>query len=358
MHRDQKNTPRTRIASGAKALLALGFGLFLAGIPFIGAELYFRHLEINYTALKPEVETWDPFPFVYGSEYGYDLCTETVVKHTKTSYGKPLYSVLFSTDACGYRITPVDNREDRTHFLAFFGCSFTFGQTVNDDETLEAQVARRAPAYMPYNYALPGYGPQQMLLQLMQYDLRGTMPEKEGIGIYTFIDDHINRAIGSMRHVTSWTKRFPCFEEKNGALAYLGSYERAHPYRLLVYRLISHDYILRHYGVNWPVSPSIYDINLTVAIIAESAKRFAEIFPGSPFYVVLYPWSSNTYGGDVIRLLRERQISCLDYRTLFKDTPPEKVRFIDTHPTPEGYARVAQILVSDLNLGAQCPGSW
>lgn len=357
MQGDLKNKPRTGISEGVKSLFALGFGLFLVGILFIGVELYFRHLGIKHMALKPEVDTWDPFPFVYESEYGYDLCPETMFKHTKTSYGKSMYSVLYSTDACGFRITPVENREERTHFLAFFGCSFTFGQAVNDDGTLEAQVARRAPAYMPYNYALPGYGPQQMLLQLMQYDLRGSIAEKEGIGIYTFIDDHISRAIGSMRHVTSWTKRFPCFEEKNGALTYLGRYEQAHPYQLLAYRLLSRDYILGYYNVNWPISPSIYDINLTAAIIAESAKRFAEIFPGSPFYVVLYPWSSNGYGGDLMRLLQERQIHCLDYRTLFKGTPPQEIRFFDTHPTPEGYARVAQILVSDLNLGAQCPGS-
>ncbi len=357
MQGNLKNKPQREIPEIVKSFLALGFGLFLVGLLVFGVELYFRHLRANYLALKPEDEVWEPGPWLYGSDYGYEYLPEVVVEHKKTSYGKPVFSSVFSIDACGHRITPVDHREDRTHFMAFFGCSFTFGQGVNDDETLPAQMARRAPAYMPYNYALPGYGPQQMLLKLMHYDLRGEIAEKQGVGLYLFLDDHVERAIGSMRHITSWAKGFPCFEEQQGALAYLGSFEQAHPYRTWFHRLLARETILRYYGVNWPISPSIYDMDLTAAIIAESAKRFAELFPGSPFHVVFYPQMSCRYGGDVLRALGKYPVSCLDYRTLFRNVPLEQIRFLDLHPTPEAYACMARVLVSELQLGAQCPGS-
>ncbi|HPO13789.1 MAG TPA: hypothetical protein PLI09_10120 [Candidatus Hydrogenedentes bacterium] len=351
-----KKAMRSGIIAGFMAFLALGLGIFLAGLVVIGVECYFRHQVVQRQEKQQSGDSWNPNPFFRVPEYGYVFRPDFISKNMKSIAGETVFKVISLTDDCGRRITPVENRLFRTKFLAFFGGSFTYGHGVSDNETLAAQVAKWAPAYMPYNYGLPGYGPSQMLLQLLRHDLRDEIQEQEGIAIYTFIDEHVKRVIGTMLTVTNWAKGFPCFEERDGTLTYLGSFEQAHPYRSLFYRLASHEYILRNYNIDIPFHLERHDIDLTAAIIEESAKRFAEIYPKSRFYVLLYPRMSHMFGTQIMGRLQAHHIPCLDYRQLFENIPPEEVQFPDFHPTPESYARVARILVSDLNLGAQCPG--
>lgn len=50
--------------------------------------------------------------------------------------------------------------------IAFFGCSYTYGMGVNDNETFAALTQQAFPDASVYNYAVPGYGNVQGLLQL------------------------------------------------------------------------------------------------------------------------------------------------------------------------------------------------
>src|SRR5437879_10062020 len=93
----------------------------------------------------------------------------------------------------------MNHREQRRHFLLFFGCSMTFGLGVNDNETMPFYMAQYASHYRPYNYGVSGYGPHYMLAQLQRGDLTKDIHETHGIALYTFIDHHIDRPIGTVR---------------------------------------------------------------------------------------------------------------------------------------------------------------
>lgn len=54
--------------------------------------------------------------------------------------------------------------------IHFFGCSFTYGYGVNDEETFAAITQKEWPNYRVYNHAVSGYGTVHSLLQLQEED--------------------------------------------------------------------------------------------------------------------------------------------------------------------------------------------
>src|SRR5712691_9889369 len=142
---------------------------------------------------------------------GHTLPPNAQITDTQELGGKRLYQATSTTDAYHRRITPMNHREQRRHFLLFFGCSMTFGLWVNDNETMPFYIAQYASHYRPYNYGVSGYGPHYMLAQLQRGDLTTEINENHGIAIYTFIDHHIDRAIGTMRVYNQWEQHAPFY---------------------------------------------------------------------------------------------------------------------------------------------------
>ena len=63
----------------------------------------------------------------------------------------------------------------------------------------------------PTIMACLGMAPHHMLAQLQRGDLTKEIHENHGIAIYTFIDHHINRAIGTMRVYNQWEQHAPFY---------------------------------------------------------------------------------------------------------------------------------------------------
>src|SRR5690606_320602 len=103
--------------------------------------------------------------------------------------GQVIFDYTYRTDAFHRRRVPAQAGQTtpRTRALLFFGCSYTFGEGVNDGETLPNQFALRAPDTAVYNYAFSGYGPHHMLARLESMDIRGEVPEPEAAAVYLFI---------------------------------------------------------------------------------------------------------------------------------------------------------------------------
>jgi hypothetical protein len=67
---------------------------------------------------------------------GYQLSASIQVSTTATRDGQLVYSSAFSTDAYNRGITPKTTAIVPDKYVVFFGDSNTFGDGVNDDETL------------------------------------------------------------------------------------------------------------------------------------------------------------------------------------------------------------------------------
>ncbi len=204
--------------------------------------------------------------------------------------GRTLYRATYHTDACSRRITPRLATQPAEAFALFFGCSMTFGEGLQDDETLPARFADLRPRYRSYNYAFSGYGPQQMLEHLKNPELPAQIGEGNGILVYPFIDDHVPRAIGSMVVVENWGRTFPCYAlDASGNLRREGTFWSARPVVSRLYQMLFLSETVRFFDLSFPPRLTAGHLRLTSAIIAESYRQFKARFPAGRFVLLLYP---------------------------------------------------------------------
>lgn len=344
--------PIARVLRCHPRLAGIGIGIFVFGLLCLLSEVVFGLLEqgkdrrvvVCHKGLTERHEL-----------LGVRLARDKAVKAVTYVDGEPAFEVTCTLDSWRRRATPVRDREQRDRFIAFFGGSFAFGQGVNDDETLPYYVGEGAPRYMPYNYGAPAQGPQHMLLRIQEPALKEGIPVAQGIAVYVYIPDHVNRAIGAMPAFNQWMRRFPYFRLEDGALVHDGSFETGRPVTSWFYDVLYRSRTLRYFDVNLPLRHTERHRDLFVAIVAASARRFREVFPDSTFWVTSY-YSSEDNGWLAPRL-KEEGIGFLGYGSALQNAIAERGReslFLrDGHPRPEVNRLIAGLLVQDLGIGAQ-----
>ena len=300
---------------------------------------------------EPAVETWiDPEYYQAHPALGWAPKPGIRTRAWKRVAGEPVYDVQYSIDALGRRVTPGADADPRSTFLLFFGCSVTFGEGVQDAETLPHFVAERAPQVRAYNYGFHGYGPQQLLARLETQDLRTQVAEPEGSLVYLFIDAHVNRAIGSMVVYTGGADTAPYYRPgPDGALVRDGTLTTGRPITSILYSILGRSQVLKRGHVEVPLAITERHIALTARILAESAGRFRQQFGGGRFVVVIFPGSRHAIG--LKRALDRHGVEFLDYSALFDAADPAYFIPEDWHPSPRAHRRLAEQLVTDLGLG-------
>jgi hypothetical protein len=97
----------------------------------------------------------------------------TYTARKRTRSGETIYSVTYTLGDDGFRVTP--GQGDGPERINFFGCSFTFGEGLNDDETLPYLVSRSG-RYRVKNWGYGGGGPHEALAILQSdRDTRGSI---------------------------------------------------------------------------------------------------------------------------------------------------------------------------------------
>jgi hypothetical protein len=349
-HTDVNPNPPSTWRQG---LLALGVGIFAATVILLLFEGGCRIIEYYQKSLFTE-EThpsdFNKMDAVLGCLPGADL---RIVATKKTKDGRLLFSAAYSIDGNRRRITPVEETHARNSFMVFFGCSFMFGQGLNDNQTLPYFLARELPCYRPYNYGFIGYGPQQMLAKLETKHFPIEIREKRGIAFYGYMGQpvigHIDRAVGTL-HVHGWTKYFPYYYlDENGVLQQNGSFMTGRPLRSKLFNILRHTAIVRVLKLNYPFHINDDDVKLTAKIIEESKKAFVAQFPGSGFYVIIFPGADPHTTEKLISALRTAGINYLDYSRL-QEFSQEDYRIAgDEHPSEKWNERLAQIIAGDVN---------
>ena len=110
-----------------------------------------------------------------------------------------MFNVRIRSDSYGRRLTINKEPQKRTKFLLTMGCSYVFGEGLNDEGTMASSLARKMPDYMVYNYGVPGASPVQMWQKASQMDLRAEIPEAKGTAIYFLYAFQLQRLLGSMK---------------------------------------------------------------------------------------------------------------------------------------------------------------
>ena len=274
------------------------------------------------------------------------------------SYGKKIfvdtviYKMSYRLDAHGHRITP-DSLSSNKKFAAFWGCSFTFGDGLNDDETIPFYFSKNSKSFEGYNFGYSGYGPAQALLKLQHDSLNRIITQKDGIGFYVFIHDHINRTIGSMSNFMMNKGRNPCFEIEGENLIYRGLFKDVYPQRSSIYKKMGENGFCRYFKIGHPFKLNDKHFTLTGRVLEETSKEFQRKFPNNDFYVIMYPSiTQKDYDADekIIEYLKKKKIKYLDYRKLFDPTAKDYNINHDSHPTAFANDILTKQIIKDLKL--------
>jgi hypothetical protein len=202
--------------------------------------------------------------------------------------GAQLYDVTYTVGQNRFRIAPPASQTSAECIL-FFGDSFTFGEGLQDDETLPYQVGLQSDGrYRTFNFGFHGYGPHQMLAAIETGLVRRTVDCTPKYAFYWAIPDHVARAAGKVDFVNG-SPRYQLDELGHVQLA--GKFENPLPTTSVaaaaLRRQFSKSAIYRLLAAAQP-KVSHDDIRLALAIIGRSRQLLMEQYPGLQFHVLLW----------------------------------------------------------------------
>lgn len=181
------------------------FNLVAIALVLTSVELFFLNLNSTKTIEKsslggPYLEHTDVLGTV-------PRANQIITAKKFTSHNELIFDVQYSIDKDLTRKTP--NSLKNNGWL-FFGCSYTFGQGVNDDQVFPAVFqAMHHNHIKAFNFGFKGYGPHQMLRRLQtDFTLDKVAQFKIKKVIYLAIPDHIRRAAGG----APWDSKGPYYD--------------------------------------------------------------------------------------------------------------------------------------------------
>jgi hypothetical protein len=311
---------------------ALVLGGLVAGLALAEAIL----------AMKPEragsdVEVEKPAGEAYrlkDEALGYAPTAGVVARATKSQDGRKLYDVHYRIDEHGLRRTP-GNPHGRG-FL-FFGCSFTFGEGVEDEETMpwafSEALGFRANVR---NLGFHGYGPHQMLRALETERTRGLVAGGVAHVFYQALHGHMRRAAGR----SPWDPAGPRYEIVGGELRYLGPFHS--PLVAFGIRALNRVALFRRprNRILWQSPDRPEDAERFLAIVARSREIVRERW-GAGFTVVY--WDDE--GDPLPDRLVERGLDVVRVSQIVpRERWPELQIPVDAHPASAAHRAIGKYL--------------
>lgn len=215
-------------------------------------------------------------------------------------HGKVAYDVTYTIDADGLRIAPPLKTATPTSSVLFFGCSFTYGEGLQDDQTLPYQTGILSGGQYPiYNFSFHGYAPNQMMSAIETGRVKQTVRTPPRTIIYTALPDHIARVVGKIpygRH----SPHYAYVLQPDGTVHFDGHFDDAHQSRLeasIRGQLRKSALYLWIDNVFRP-STNDDDLRLLLALVRQSRNRLKADYPDAEFHIILwrnFPYEQKTY---------------------------------------------------------------
>lgn len=264
----------------------LAFTILLLGI----LEMYsLYHLKYAKSQYRSETTVKDDNSSKYIIEnkyFGYGPTKDIKINKKRFYNETMLYSADYTIEN-GLRITPSSNSNLNDECIIFFGGSFTFGEGVNDQESMPYIVGSLQNKKV-YNWGFGGYGPHQMLATI-DNEMINCEPN---VIIYQAIEGHIVRSAGK----ASWDKVGPKYILDNGILYFSGFFDDTDSSNINQSSLIKKinnqlekSYLYKKYILKeGTYFISDYDVQLYNEIIATTQKKILAQFSESEFHIILW----------------------------------------------------------------------
>lgn len=294
----------------------------------------------------------------YGSSYeprgalGYGPRANTSIQAKHWVNGEPDYSVTYNIGPHGWRTGPL--HETDGDCLLFMGGSFTFGEGINGEESLPAQVAEQLNGkYAVRNFAYSGYGPHQILAALehgVVTHAAQCMPHRI---IYSALVPHIGRVIG----LATWDETGPAYQlNADGEPESTGSFSQVGGIRVKLVKQLTKSYLYnRLFPSRLPGPYTDEEIAMATAVIDRARKIAQNQFPEAQFHVLL--WDPRLHGNprtedyealDAALQKRGIPVHKIDAGVLPGDLDQYHVSKIDLHPNGAANSRIAALVVKEV----------
>jgi len=207
--------------------------------------------------------------------------------------GHLVYDVVYTIDADGLRVGPPSRDDPAEPCVLFFGCSFTFGEGVNDDQTMPYVAGIEGGGrFRTLNFGFFGYGPHQMLAAIESGRVARAARCKPIAVVYLALSHHVMRAAAKW----TWERYGPRFViAPDGNVVRRGNFDDGswlpRPVdRFLRQVMASQSLVLRGllFGPYDASEATEDDLRLYFAIIDRSRDLLHELYPDAPFYVLYW----------------------------------------------------------------------
>lgn len=328
-------------------IIYLCIGLGSICLFFTAAEAYFRltnleprnvseqsaHLRSGEATI-PEPCMYDRHPLIGGV-----LKKQAVRAAHRQALGpreEPLFDVVYSINAEGRRITP-EQGKDADNVVLLFGCSFTFGFGVNDQDTYAWKLAELlGKKYQVVNLGVSGYGAHQMLALLQSGQLDHLLERyKHRYAFFLTIADHLNRCTGR----SPWIKNGPRYVLEQGKPVYAGDFSETFSFLRFFDTIFLHSaFYPKLRSLFSQLASSGQDAALHTAILAQCAQELQA--RGTEFAILVWPDAAR-----LIPPLRARSLQVLPLSPRIPDWSPDnykQYRADGFHPNALGHAIIAE----------------
>ncbi|WP_207509791.1 hypothetical protein [Telluribacter humicola] len=306
-----------------------------------------------FTANKAPVPLTAPQPFIRPDWTGSFVNDDILGVRAKKSWsltwapvkdGVQYDSITVSTDENSLRKTAkvIDSTATDKHAL-FFGCSYTYGDGVSDNETLPYQFQLNMPQYRAYNLGFLAYSPLHMLARLQHEDLTLLTEKKKGFAVYTFIHDQIDRTIPATRWIDMTKGRFPYLNKE--AMTTHGVYSENKRLYSDFIQWFRTTYIHHVFRLDFPKKHAAEHYQLVVNVIKKSKQEYQKQFGNNGFYVIIFPGSP--IKPEMKQMLQNADLTVFDYSHLF-NLNDYLLPFDNAHPNANAYKLVASQLAKDI----------
>lgn len=202
-----------------------------------------------------------------------------------------LFDATYTIDSNGLRIAPPWRKDNLAGTVLFFGCSFTFGEGLQDNQTLSYQLGTQSNGvYRTFNFAFEGYSPAQMLAEIEHGIVFRVVDTNPRYAFYVAIPNHVWRVAGRV----AWANHTPRYVLiADGTVHQSGYFENR---KSLAERLrITRGLRQLNKSAIWRMlsTPDLHitdnDIRLYFAVVHRSQELLTARYPGLHFHVILWP---------------------------------------------------------------------
>ena len=235
-----------------------------------------------------------------------------------------IYECSYSFDSIGRRTTQ-SIEGNKTEVALFFGDAMTFGEGVNDCETVASYYERLNNQTTSYNYGFLGHGPTHMLRQITSQKFKDQFKDTKGTVFYILRDDAIKSTAGQV----PWAEGTPKYTvTSKNTLEYNGTYKQT-------------DCI--HEKIYLPSQFTEKDRALTVKVFEEAKNSLTGVSKDLELIVVIIPLTFSSH--NLTKLLIKSNINYENYYyTDLEYLTDTTARYIDGIHTPQSNYIIAKKL--------------